>query len=425
MAHKDKCKFLLLNAKKLKERNQISSTQYNLLKELIFSFDEELYECSCSSTVKERIDRYTRYVYDDLFEGLSLERAHIIATTYADELSEGDTRALVYGEVDFDSFAEVLRCATDGIARSKKFIDLGHGIGRAVIVASLLCNFEEYIGIEILKGLYETSMNVLFKYKQNVEPILSQECGVVCLAQGSFLSHEEDWADADLVFANSTCFPDELIEDIATRCRKLAVKSRVITFTTSLRSEYFKIIFKKRLFMSWGPATVFIHERISDEDVMPGVYDRFSQSHRVISPHVPASEQATDTSSVGSGSALSTNPVPPVHLDDESSLATTPSSTVITTFSVNGEWDPDTPTLKAWAKQELDMCKGDIESISTDGVNKSGRTYSLSSQDSSDDDGDMELSGLNIPRLAFKSSENGIYTDDDDDDDNDSFETVD
>ena len=73
--------------------------------------------------------------------------------------------------------------------------------------------------------------------------MLSGECGVVGLVHGSFLSSEEDWADADLVFANSTCFPDELIEDIATRCRKLAVKSRVITFTTSLRSEYFKVYY--------------------------------------------------------------------------------------------------------------------------------------------------------------------------------------
>ena len=101
------------------------------------------------------------------FEGLSLEKAHIIATTYAEELSEADTRALVYGEVDFDSFAEVLRAATIGIKRCYTFVDLGHGTGRAVFVvswlrvtekvcnvqmqAALLCNFRRYFGIEILR----------------------------------------------------------------------------------------------------------------------------------------------------------------------------------------------------------------------------------------------------------------------------------
>lgn len=53
--------------------------------------------------------------------------------------------------------------------------------------------------------------------------------------------HCSSWADSDLVFANSTCFPDELIVEIAAQCASLRVGSRVITFTTSLRSEYFKV----------------------------------------------------------------------------------------------------------------------------------------------------------------------------------------
>lgn len=32
--------------------------------------------------------------------------------------------------------------------------------------------------------------------------------------------------------------------------------------------------------MSWGPATVFIHERMPDSDVIPGVVDRYSTTFR-------------------------------------------------------------------------------------------------------------------------------------------------
>jgi hypothetical protein len=74
---------------------------------------------------------------------------------------------------------------------------------------------------------------------------------VIEFFHGSFLSPPTDpdsdsdcsWADADLVFANSTCFPDELIANIAEKCVSLSVGARVITFTTSLRSEYFKVTY--------------------------------------------------------------------------------------------------------------------------------------------------------------------------------------
>mmetsp|Transcript_40577 Transcript_40577/g.41421 ORF Transcript_40577/g.41421 Transcript_40577/m.41421 type:complete len:126 (-) Transcript_40577:43-420(-) len=38
--------------------------------------------------------------------------------------------------------------------------------------------------------------------------------------------------------------------------------SRVITFTSPLPSSAFKILHKQKLAMSWGAATVYIHERV-------------------------------------------------------------------------------------------------------------------------------------------------------------------
>ena len=50
---------------------------------------------------------------------------------------------------------------------------------------------------------------------------------------------------------------------------KLSVKSqackpgtRFITFTASLDSPYWKVIYREQLAMSWGPATVFVHLRL-------------------------------------------------------------------------------------------------------------------------------------------------------------------
>lgn len=136
MSNQDKCRYLLTAAKKLKLDGDISWLQYDILKEMILSFDDDLYADPSLATTKYRLSKYTRQLYDALFENLSLEKAHIIATTYADEISDADTRALVYGEVDFESFAEVLHAATSNTKRCCKFVDLGHGTGRAVIVVS-------------------------------------------------------------------------------------------------------------------------------------------------------------------------------------------------------------------------------------------------------------------------------------------------
>lgn len=123
--------------------------------------------------------------------------------------------------------------------------------------AALLCNFKECYGIEILKGLQEvifiyldysldikcvqTSLDILNRFNCSIAPLLSTRASSIHFLHGSFLSESHDWSDADLVFANSTCFPDELIGQIEVLARKLAVGARVVTFTSSLRSEYFKV----------------------------------------------------------------------------------------------------------------------------------------------------------------------------------------
>ena len=87
----------------------------------------------------------------------------------------------------------------------------------------------------------KTSLEILRKFNESVAALLSRDAPSLYLLQGSFLSDTQDWSGADLVFANSTCFPDELITDIEVKCRHLRAGSRVITFTTSLRSEHFKV----------------------------------------------------------------------------------------------------------------------------------------------------------------------------------------
>ena len=75
----------------------------------------------------------------------------------------------------------------------------------------------------------------------------------------------KDWSDGDIIFANSTCFDDELMEGMSEEAARLSPGAYFITFTKGLSSDKFEVLERKRYKMSWGPATVFIHRRLNED----------------------------------------------------------------------------------------------------------------------------------------------------------------
>ena len=75
--------------------------------------------------------------------------------------------------------------------------------------------------------------------------------------------------------------------------------------------------------MSWGPATVFIHERMPDSEVIPGVVDRYATSFRpTISLPIPMPSLNITFSDIDNidEDSDSLNPVPPLRNDNSSRL---------------------------------------------------------------------------------------------------------
>ena len=90
---------------------------------------------------------------------------------------------------------------------------------------------------------------------------------------------EFDWSDGDIVFANSTCFNEDLMKEICYRAKFLKTNSLVITFTKSIQSELFQVVKKIRYKMSWGPATVYYHRKIPNvktSEVSSKIFDAIS-----------------------------------------------------------------------------------------------------------------------------------------------------
>jgi hypothetical protein len=70
-----------------------------------------------------------------------------------------------------------------------------------------------------------------------------------------------DWSDADVVFANSTCFDEEAMFKLAVMADRCRVGAFFITFTRKLPSRKWKVLEAEITMQSWGGATTYIHRK--------------------------------------------------------------------------------------------------------------------------------------------------------------------
>ena len=210
-------------------------------------------------------------VFNGIFADLSSDKMKEIAKQNVIRTdSENATKTLsakVYGEVEFFSFANLLERLD--VKNGDKFFDLGHGTGKAMVVASLLFGdkFSSIEGVELLEDLHELSVNTVSAYQTFVaeNDLFSDRRGCpLVVSQGDFLCEPwtDHWTSSDIVFANSTCFDDNLMQQIAIIAERMKQGSKMITFTQHLPSTApFVIVEKVNLGMSWGCATCYVHVR--------------------------------------------------------------------------------------------------------------------------------------------------------------------
>ena len=208
--------------------------------------------------MQDVIEEETNLLFDGVFENCTLQDAKQLSREERtrDNLQ---TTSLTYGEIDYRSFFKIMKRL--GPCRDLTFYDLGSGTGRAIVEARLMADFKSCRGIEILNGLHLAAAKIVEEFsedshKENLAYAHENDMNVV---EGSIL--DLDWSDGDIVFANSTCFNLELIDQISILGEKLRPGSIFITFTKGLTSEAFELLDKSRLKMSWGPATVYIQRR--------------------------------------------------------------------------------------------------------------------------------------------------------------------
>ncbi|CAM6100421.1 unnamed protein product [Calypogeia fissa] len=204
-----------------------------------------------------------------------------------------DRKYLTYGEVSFVAFANLLEkyapplngsssspnkekeiLLVDNASSSSQqedplpggftFYDLGCGAGRPVYMASLMnTNCTKSCGIEIVPNMHEMNKVLLRLYNLEVQPNLhpKKQSQKLDFLIGDFL--QIDWSDADIIFTNATCFPDQVFhkfEDLAAKVLKTG--AIVISVTRPFSNlESWELLESKERQMSWAPALVYVYRK--------------------------------------------------------------------------------------------------------------------------------------------------------------------
>ncbi|KAJ1449541.1 S-adenosyl-L-methionine-dependent methyltransferase [Pelagophyceae sp. CCMP2097] len=261
---------LFLLASLLCKDGVITNNGKAFMKELILSCDPRLLallgafeergaaDVVFIDSIHELIESEAFVMYEELFDRCSLEVGKQLSKGERQARALGDVKNLIYGEVDFAYFARILRKINP--TAGGVFIDLGSGTGKAVFIARLLYDFRECRGVEVLQGLHDAGAAVAEAFRgDTAQALWTRQPQDVDLQCASFL--DVDWSDADVVFANSTCFDEDLMSAMSRQAESLKPGAYFVTFTKGLSSDAFDVLERKRYRMSWGPATVFIHQR--------------------------------------------------------------------------------------------------------------------------------------------------------------------
>lgn len=168
-------------------------------------------------------------------------------------------KELMYGEVPFATMKEIIERANP--QTNGDFFDLGSGTGRVVIATHMLSKFRKSIGVELLKGLHDKSLEIQKKFNEEVKPKIAelvQDRELEFINQNIF---EVDLKEADMIFMNHPFKDRDLFEKIEEKfLQELKPQTKIVTTIRALRNPAFKSLGSKKYLFSWGESTVFFHE---------------------------------------------------------------------------------------------------------------------------------------------------------------------
>jgi len=117
------------------------------------------------------------------------------------------------------------------------------------------------LGLDIVSR-FDNEFEEIMKGNPEIFSSRGDEVPQISLFNDDFLKH--DWSECSFVFANSTCFSNELMLELSKKAEELVEGTFFVTFTKRLPclSENWLTKPGFRRMMSWGYATIYVHRKI-------------------------------------------------------------------------------------------------------------------------------------------------------------------
>jgi len=199
---------------------------------------------------------YCLQIVNQLYEKIN---GFDISVKERDRLASNDS-SLIYGELTTRSFKEILEVVNPN--PSEVFYDLGSGTGKPVLWASVLYDWRKCCGIELLSGLYDTSIQQLQKMTAHseIKEFLPNRKLNIQFINKSFL--EVDFSDAKVILLNATAFSYDLWQSLLTKFLTLPKDVHIITMTKKINEDEFELLHSGFYQMSWGMNSVNIYKKV-------------------------------------------------------------------------------------------------------------------------------------------------------------------
>lgn len=151
----------------------------------------------------------------------------------------------VYGEIKYKSLKTIL----DDLKPNKKdvFYDLGSGVGKSVVQASLDYKFNRCFGIELSKERHEQAVKICQLLKKDKK--ISRYHDVIFKNQDIT---KINFKNATIIYICSTCYPDHLMITLTNKFKDLKPGTRILTLKSLIPTKNIKLVKTYNLAMSWS-----------------------------------------------------------------------------------------------------------------------------------------------------------------------------
>lgn len=171
---------------------------------------------------------------------------------HADEKAKSEEyKDFLYGEATPEVLDDIFK---EFEFENGNFYDLGSGKGQLILSASILRNLSKCVGIELLSNMH----NVAIKKQAILEAFIEEpERAKIQFINGSFL--EEDFSDADLIFASLPSRADDFFDKLEKRFEELKSGTKIVIIIGLLKTDTVEKIKSKKYTFSWGESTAHFY----------------------------------------------------------------------------------------------------------------------------------------------------------------------